>query len=197
MADFDSWDAVAAGPASPALGWVYESAWPGPRGRRDAPPHGWRGGQGTNGEQVDQGQDAGGLAEHRFDQTLAAPDRLGGSPDRGMLVEVVELPVVADVDVWHLGHARQPGCCRRGGAGDSAVMVDRSHAHDLEALRPARGRRVGVRLVPRAGHADALQRLLRDTDGLELLAPGLVGGAAELSFISPASRLKKDPASID
>ncbi len=75
-------------------------------------------------------------------------------------VDVVQLPLVRQRRPFldPLGHAADPGFARAGRAGEPAVVVDAAAGHDVEELRGARSRRLGV--GQGVGHADAGDRVL-------------------------------------
>ena len=76
--------------------------------------------------------------------------------------DVVELPIVAGLEVGQLARRQEPRGSGRRGRRDPAVVVDRAIADHLEILGVAFRRRVGVRLVEGVGHAHPFDRLLRD-----------------------------------
>ena len=79
-----------------------------------------------------------------------------------VLLDVVELPVVAGDHVRRRGGAQLPRQRRRRRRRHPAVVIDGAVAEHLEILRGVPGRGVGVRLVPGVGHAHAFDRALLD-----------------------------------
>ena len=80
----------------------------------------------------------------------------------GILLDVVELPVVPGDHIRRRGAAQFPRERRRGRARHPSVVIDGAVAEHLEILRGVPGGRVGVRLVPRVRHAHAFDRALLD-----------------------------------
>ncbi len=72
-------------------------------------------------------------------------------------------PLVAVHHVLVGRRAELPRRADRLRVGVPAVVINASVAEHLEVLGPVCGGRIGVGLVPRVGHAHALNRLLGDT----------------------------------
>ena len=80
----------------------------------------------------------------------------------GVLLDVVELPVVPGDHIRRRSGAELPRKICRGRDRHPALVVDGAIAEHLEVLRGVPGRRVGVRLVPRVRHAHAFDGALLD-----------------------------------
>ena len=81
---------------------------------------------------------------------------------RGVLHDVVELPLVAGDHIRRRLGAQLPRHSCRGRGRHPPVVIDGAVAEHLEVLRGVRGGRVGVRLVPGVGHAHAFDGKLLD-----------------------------------
>ena len=80
----------------------------------------------------------------------------------GVLLDVVEFPLVPGDHIRRRAGAELPRESRRGRDRHPALVVDGAIAEHLEVLRGVSGRRVGVRLVPRVRHAHAFDGALLD-----------------------------------
>ena len=80
----------------------------------------------------------------------------------GVLLDVIELPLVPGDHIRRRGGAQLPRERRRGRARHPPVVIDGAIAEHLEVLRRVPGRGVGVRLVPGVHHAHAFDGALLD-----------------------------------
>ena len=80
-----------------------------------------------------------------------------------VFVDVVELPLVRQGRPFldALRHSADPRLARARGAGEPAVVIDPAAGHDVEELRLARPRRLGI--AKRVDHADAVDRILLES----------------------------------
>ena len=107
------------------------------------------------------------LRRLRIEEVLHLLDllrHLGGKVGElgGVLLDVIELPLVPRDHIGRRGGAQLPRNGRRGRRRHPSIVIDGAIAEHLEVLRGVPSRCIGVRLVPGVDHAHAFDGVLLD-----------------------------------